>query len=252
MKSNFNLNINKDLLGDLIYPHLNLLQNNRHENQQKILELCQVGKFLLSFNGEIIINQLSEKPDFILKFGSTLIGCEHMIIVDNEEKQKEGFYENIFSIVENQLRKDQILPNFLANCYISKKASYKINEKEDTIQIIKNVISQFVLSGILIENPFIRKISSMPHSQISLSPNHGAWIQKIISADKICQAIRKKEAKIEEYRKKNADEIWLLMVIGSTGASSYEWDQNIKIDIETKFNKIFVLEDFDNKVHIIK
>lgn len=45
---------------------------------------------------------------------------------------------------------------------------------------------------------------------------------------------------------------WLVLIIGSNGQSSFEVNTLFKVDIKTKFDKVFLYEDFDNKLYELK
>ena len=50
---------NYGLLRTLIDPFLSELENDPLKNRQKILETCHLGKFLIFFNSELSISELS-------------------------------------------------------------------------------------------------------------------------------------------------------------------------------------------------
>ncbi|NOX87008.1 MAG: hypothetical protein GXO86_13785, partial [Chlorobi bacterium] len=200
----------------------------------------------------ITIDRFSEKPDFILEKDSEIIGLEHQIVVDRKSKEREGFFENIFNLAEHKLKTDNSLPNFLANCNIKPYVNFRIKEKQDLVSTIVTVIKTYVITNKLIENPIIERISIMPHSGINISGNLGAWWQKNITNDILITAINKKERLISEYKKNCGNKQWLLIVIGGTGESSYVMDKNIKLDVKSEFDRIFLLEDFYNNLYELK
>ncbi len=246
LKNNKSISDNYELLGELIGKHLEL-----HTDKKKTFEICHAGKFLLFFENLNII-EVSEKPDFILFNGKEKIGLEHQIIVEPKSKEREGFFENIFAQTETELQQDIELPNFLADCYIKYHATYKLTQKEKLIKIVKTVIKEYVLNDNFIENPIIESISLQPHSQKNIHANMGAWWQKNIPKEILENAINKKNTKVSSYRETGIQKQWLLLVIGSSGDSSFEMDKNLKLEIETKFDKVFVLEDFRNTLYELK
>ncbi len=252
IENNKSLTENSRLLGSLIEPYLEKLQSNPLKNRQKILEISHVGKFLMFFDNQIKIDQLSEKPDFILKGQLGKIGLEHQVVIDPKSKKREGFYENIFSIAESELQKDSELPNFLANCYIKPYLNFKLKEKNNLISLIKKVVKQYVLNDLLLDNPLIERIRKMPHSRISVCVNLGAWWQKDLNEEIIERAIEKKNNLISSYKLNSGKTQWLLLVIGSNGDSSYLMDENIELNINSPFDKIYVLEDFSNRLFELK
>ncbi len=241
-----------NLLGDMINSHLEPLLLDKRKNKQKILELCHVGKFLMFFEKEIRIEKLSEKPDFILEWNRRRIGLEHQIIIEPKSKEREGFYENIFSSAELEIQSDPELPNFLANCYLHHDLNFKLRQKENLISLVKEIVKDYVLNENFTENPLIEHISKMPHTQKNINANLGAWWQKDITKELIHSAIRKKDKKILKYNENNVDSQWLLLVIGGVGDSSYNMDTSMEINIETPFDKVFILEDFRTKLFEIK
>lgn len=252
MKNNKSIINNYNLLSNLINPFISELKINQSKNQQKILEVCNVGKFLIFFENQIQIDSLSEKPDFILNFNNEKIGLEHQIVIDSKSKEKEGFYKNIFSKVESELRKDESLPNFLINCFIKPDLNHKLEQKREIELIIKDVIKEYLTNNAFTENPIISRLLKMPHSGKNVNVNFGAWMQKTITKVTILEAIQKKENKVRNYIENSFDKQWLLLVIGCTGESSFEMDNNIHLDIDSKFERIYILEDFDNILHQIK
>ncbi|WP_264510472.1 hypothetical protein [Flavobacterium sp. N1719] len=246
LKSNRTITEDKKLLGRLINNHLKMFPDKK-----KTLEICHTGKFLLFFEN-MVIHQVTEKPDFILFDGTYKIGLEHQIIVDFESKEREGFFENIFELVEKDLNDDVELLNFLAGCYIVPFVNFKLKDKEYLVETIKKVIKEYVINNNFIENPIIEHIYVQPHSQKNIYPNFGGWWQKKISLEIIENSIKKKNDKIAAYKERELDTHWLLLVIGGLGESSFEMDKTLELKIETEFDKVFVLEDFNNVLYELK
>jgi hypothetical protein len=242
----------RNILGNLINSHLELLMPEKGKNKQKILELCHVGKFLMFFNNKIQIDELTEKPDFILKGEFGKIGLEHQILVDHKSKEREGFFENIFSMAEKELNSDKNLPNFLITCYPIPYVNFKINEKEELVKTIVRIVKEYIISEKLIENRIIERIMMTDHSQKSLNVNLGAWWVKDVTEELILSAVRKKESKLASYRKNSGEKQWLLIVIGSNGESSYNLDNPFEMNLKTEFEKVYILEDFNNRLFELK
>lgn len=45
---------------------------------------------------------------------------------------------------------------------------------------------------------------------------------------------------------------WLLIVLGGIGESSYVLESDFDLTVETKFDKVFILEDFRTNLYEIK
>ncbi|MCK4406667.1 MAG: hypothetical protein KAT33_02790 [Bacteroidales bacterium] len=243
---------NWDYLGALVDDVLSELKDDSYKNRKKILEVCHVGKLLMFFENNLKIEKLREEPDFIITDKQSRIGLEHQIVVDQQSKEKEGFVGNLFLLAEKELKKDKDLPNFLANIYIHPYFSGKVNDKKWLVNEICRIVKHYILKKELIENEIIEGISSMKHSQINLSANLGGWWQKEISEEIIQKAVIKKEKKIEAYISNTNLPQWLLLVIDSIGESSYRFENNFEPKIETKFEKVFLLEDFCNNLYELK
>lgn len=237
---------NYELLGKLINKYLDLFPD-----KQKTLEICHTGKFLLFFDS-LKIEQVTEKPDFILFDGKNKIGLEHQIVVETKSKEREGFFENIFELAEIGLKQDKELPNFLASCYIQPYANFKLSEKDYLVETVKKVVKEYVINNNFIENSIIERIFIQPHSQKSIHANMGAWWQKNITLETIENSIKKKESKIKSYKEKGINSQWLLLVIGGSGDSSFEMDEKLNLEMTTEFDKVFVLEDFRNVLYVLK
>jgi hypothetical protein len=236
----------------LIDNSMKELEFDSSKNRHKILEICHVGKFLMFFENQFQIEKLSEEPDFIIANKNYRIGLEHQMIIDKKSKEKEGFFENLCKLAEKELRKDKNLPNFLANIYVHPYFNGKIKDKQKLINEICRLVKLQIQTDEIPGNDFIDNIITMKHSRISLCSNMGAWWQKEITEEFIIDAIKKKEKKIENYLTNIMAPQWLLIVIGGVGESSYRMGDNFNMTIETKFDKVFVLEDFYTKLFEIK
>lgn len=244
-------NINIEVYRKLLSPYLEKLQQDEIANHKKIVELCHVGKFLMNLDSNTYIESFGESPDFLINFRGEKIGIEHRIIINDKEKSYEGFFENVFRHAEIELRKDKSIPNFLANCWLYDNIEYKQKQKNDNIQLVISLIKEYLFTNTLRENNLIERIYSMPHSRIDLCPNFGAWIQKYLSTEILQKAINEKEKKLLEY-KETIKDVWLLLVIGGTNASSYELYKNMQYNIQSNFDKVFLLEDHKNQLYQVK
>lgn len=235
-----------------INPFLVGLDKEKHDDRQKMLELCQLGKCVSTYFNDFEITKMQESPDFIISNGIKEIGVEHQRIVDSTSKAIEGFYENISRKVELELEKNTSLPNFLINIYLKPNISTKSVDKPKIVTSLTNLISHYVFTGILLENDFIEDAFVMPDSQKSIAPNFGAYFQKEITKDLIIEFVAKKEVKLSKYRFNSVSTQWLFLVIGSLGKSSFEMNEQLDLKLDTGFDKVFIYEDFKNKLFELK
>ena len=239
-------------LGSKINHHLTDLDKHNQSENQKILELCQVGKFLCSYFPEYEIAESREQPDFLITNGKKKVGLEHQSILVDEILKRTGFFKNIALLTEREFEKDEKMPNFLVNCYIGKDIEFSNKNKNDFLKTFKTVIKEFVLNDIFIENNLIDDIHKMPHTQKSVNINFGGYMVPELSKERLLEAIDKKEKKVKDYIVNTNSEQWLLLLIGGVGAHSYYLRQEMDINLDTNFKKIFLLEDFDNRLYEIK
>lgn len=244
-------NMNIEAYRKLLTPYLEELQQDEIINHKKIVELCHVGKLLMNLDSTSYIENFGESPDFLIDFGGEKIGIEHRIIIDNKEKSYEGFFENVFRHAKIELKKDKSIPNFLANCWLYDNIEYKQKQKNLYIKLVTDLIKEYILTNKLRKNDLIERIYTMPHSGIDLCPNFGAWFQKYLSTEILQKAINEKEKKLSEY-KETIKDVWLLLVVGGTNASSYELYQNMQYNIQSNFDKVFLLEDHKNQLYQLK
>ena len=126
-----------------------------------------------------------------------------------------------------------------------------MNQKDDFINQIIKLITEYTKSEILNDNPIIQDAYMMPHSELCLSPNFGAWWQKFLDNQTLQKAIDNKEKRLDEY-KKTIEEVWLLIVIGGVDASSYQINSSELYEINSNFDKIFLMEDYYNNLYQLK
>lgn len=249
MRKMANSSLNYDNYGAIINHHIEPLKADRLKNNKKIIEICHVGKFLLVLGENYGINKVREKPDFLISINDQIIGLEHQVIVDGKSREREGFFEGLFDQAELKLQQDEDLPNFLANCYLKPYVNFKINEKSHLIDVIYFVVKEYVLNDHLIENPLIERIMKMGHSQINVNVNLGAWWQKNLTIELLTSAIKSKENKLDLYKNNTVSTQWLLLVVGGTGESSFEVEGLDIDEIESKFDKVYLMEDLKANVY---
>lgn len=237
-------------IGKKINNHLaNLGQDKASKHKRE--ELCQIGKLIYEYFSDFEILQVSESPDFIISDGILTIGVEHQRIVDQDLKPKEGFYESVFDRVEHNLIQDESLPNFLLNVLLKRAASVNV-DRQVVIAQMTAVLTDFIRTGNLIENDIIERVRRMPHSRKSINANSGAFLVRYINEDLIKDAIKRKEDKLNLYIANSVRTQWLVLVIGRISESSYELDELFDVQIESKFDKILLYEDFSERLFEIR
>lgn len=242
-----------NLIGQKITHHLKGLHEYKNEDRQKELELCQIGKLLATFFPNYDIKEVREQPDFIITNGKVDIGLEHELITNTAIRKQHGFYENIFQLAERDLQSNMELPNFLANCYLKPNLEFKTKDKNELIQIVKYVVSKSILKNEIPENPIIDSIFPMPHNKKNLTVHFGAHMVQDLSESIVYDFIKKKEEKFENYTNNTGLDQWLILLAGGVKEYSYDVPDGLNFEhLDTRFQKVFILADFDNRLYEIK
>ena len=243
----------KQQIENRIVGHLENLDKYEQSDDQKITEICHLGKLLVNYFPKFHIEEVRESPDFIISNGLKRIGVEHQIIVDEKVKRTQGFYENIFRRAERDLQEEPLLPNFMAICILKKSLSFSNSDKSQLIQTVKEIVVEFVSNDNLIENPLIGGILKLPHNKKRLHPKFGAYMEKDLEAKKISEFINKKESKLDSYRQNTNIEQWLLLVTEGHAEYSFNIENPIElINIPSKFDKIYLMDGFNDKLFELK
>lgn len=233
-----------------IRQHLNAIEDKESkEGRQKVLELCHVGKFISFFEG-YEIKEVTERPDFIIGDETVSIGLEHCELLHNKDRGYEGFWRTVFELAQKELKQEANMHDVFLACSLKDNLRYEMRQKNEFVSVVKSVISTYLQEGILIENPLIYHIWGSKHGFFLLEPHFGAFMQKVVIKEEIQKAITNKEKKLKKYRKEGLDEKWLCIVIGSSSSSSYEMDTSLDLsDIQSSFDRVFIMEDFNFRLY---
>lgn len=221
-------------------------------SQKKSIELCQVGKFITLLNKPSHIIKYSDSPDFIISYNGEEIGLEHERILNKDEVKKTKSISKLFDDAAEVFKLNYPDQKVLANCWLNTETfNFKKNESDK----LKNEISEYVYSVLINDTSFdkpkyIDSIRLMKHTNVSFSYNPGGYIVKNLDKVTLENAISKKEPLVNKYKSNSSlKKQWLLIVIGSISPDSYEFQENqFQLDIKTNFDKVFLMEDFNEKV----
>ncbi|PKH51230.1 hypothetical protein CXF68_11300 [Tenacibaculum sp. Bg11-29] len=235
----------------IIGDYLEGLNSQNKGDKQKQLELCQVGKMLVTYFPEFKIKEMREVPDFIISNNELTVGLEHEVVSNFELRRKHGFFENLFRLAERDLLKSNDTPNLLLNCFLYQDLEFPAESKAELIENIKEVLNHYFKYNEIIDNGLIKDIFKQPHNTLSLAPNFGAHMVSDITEGIIQEAINKKEKKIENYRRKTELPQWLLIVAGGVSEYSYDIEEYFLKDfrIKSTFDKVLLMSDFKNKLY---
>ena len=237
---------NQKCLNEIIGPFL-----TKDLSRNQVIELCQVGKFIWLLDPSATIVRHDDSPDFIISVNGKKIGLEHERVFNTSLVEKNKSLTKLFDDAAEVFKRRYPDVNILANIRLENDDfTFK---KVETAKM-KNEIADYVFSLItaktVLKPSVIEKVHIMPHTQLAFCYNPGAYIVNDIEADELKKAVLKKEPRIDKYRMKSGiQEQWLLIVIGSASPDSFEFSNNpFKLEIQTKFGKVFLLEDISDQI----
>lgn len=238
----------KEGLGRIINPII----EKYNLAQKEILEVCQIGKFVYKIDSEINIVDKPKppRPDFIIEHQSKLIGLEHTrIFTENADNYNRT--KSIIEYSETVYRK--MFPEDKVHAIISiigDNLEYKQSEKK----AIATTIAQYVnciKNQVETEKPeYIEKVRTTIHSQITFSYKEKIWQAGYLPKERLEEVIRKKETRLKIYQKdeKEISEYWLVLLIGSLSSASYELNENENYEMESEFDRVYLMADFDAEI----
>lgn len=235
-------------LGKVIDP----IFNNFELEKKEILEVCQIGKFVYKIDTEIEIIDKPKppNPDFIINYQKELIGLEHTQIL-TEDSSRYYKIKTLFDYAENIFSKKY--PNINIHATISIKndeLNFKQSEKALLAKKIADIV-RFSMLGAEMELPeFITRLRTAKHSQVTFTYNERKWQGPYLSKERLKQEIVKKEKKISGYKtsKKQLSQFWLVLLVGSLSSVSYQLNEKLDYSISSKFNRVYLMSDFEAKI----
>ena len=261
-----NFKINKDDLKKMIENSKNestkleeiinpIIEKYDLENKE-VLEVCQIGKFVYKIDSEIRITEKPQppSPDFIIIHKNKQIGLEHTQILTDDASR----YFKVKRLLEYSEKVfEKKYPNTNVHATISimnDKLDFKQSEKAELANKIADFV-QWTRNETEFDFPdYIIGIRTTRHSQVSFSYKEKDWRAEYLTRDRLQQEILKKERKISNYKKSEFElsEYWLTLLIGSLSSVSYELNEMENYEMESKFDRVYLMADFKAKIVRIK
>jgi hypothetical protein len=224
--------------------------------KKEILEVCQIGKFVYKIDSEIRIIEKPKppSPDFVVSYKNKLIGLEHtQILTENANR-----YLRVKSLVDYaKLKFESKYPETIVHATISIKndeLDYKQNEKSILAERIADSVQFSILSYDFEMPDFITEIRTTKHSKVSFTYRESNWQSDYLTRERLKQEIEKKESKILGYRDSEfkLSEFWLVLLIGSLSSASYELNETEDYKMDSEFDRVYLMADFDAKIIRVK
>ena len=242
----------KEELGQIIYP----IFENFELNKQEILEVCQIGKFAYKIDSEIRIIDKPQppNPDFTIELSGKIIGLEHTQIL-TEDAQRYFRVKTLLDYAEQIF--EQKYPNINVHATISVQNdewNYSQKDKPKLAEQIADYVQWTRLKSDFELPEKITKIRTTKHSQVSFSYKEKNWQAEYLKRERLKTEIQKKETKISGYKtsEKQLAELWLVLLMGSLSSVSYELNESENYQMESKFDRVYLMADFDAKILRVK
>ena len=239
-------------LGNVINPIL----DNFDLNKQETLEVCQIGKFAYKIDSDIRIVDKPQppNPDFIIELNDNLIGLEHTQIL-TKDAQRYFRIKTLLDYAEQIF--EQKYPNINVHATISVQNDEWNYSQKDKPKLAEQIADY--VQWIRLETDFelpekITNIKTTRHSQVSFSYKEKNWQAEYLTRERLKSEIEKKESKILGYKtsEKQLTELWLVLLIGSLSSVSYELNESENYEMESKFDRVYLMADFDAKILRVK
>jgi len=239
-------------LGNVINPIL----DNFDLNKQETLEVCQIGKFAYKIDSDIRIVDKPQppNPDFIIELNDNLIGLEHTQIL-TEDAQRYFRVKTLLDYSEQIF--EQKYPNINVHATISVQNdewNYSQKDKPKLAEQIADYVQWTRLETDFELPEKITNIKTTRHSQVSFSYKEKNWQAEYLTRERLKSEIEKKESKILGYKtsEKQLTELWLVLLIGSLSSVSYELNESENYEMESEFDRVYLMADFDAKILRVK
>lgn len=241
-------------LGELLYSIIN--EYNALNDQEKF-EVCQFLKFITTkFDSRIrfIAKPQPPAPDFIIRHENEKIGLEHTrILTDSKDyDQIKTLLEKARQLFEEEYPGTNVCAIFSIE---NNEWNYKTSEKKTlAAQIAKIVHCKLQKENV----EYLNKISSIeiqPHDKVTFSFDGDIDLRsQYLSKSKLDQAVKKKEEKIKSYMENEyqLSKIWLLLIVNSLSSNSYKIDPTIDYSLNSKFDRVYLMSDFEAQVIRVK
>jgi hypothetical protein len=233
------MNEDKKRLRDIVDPFWADL------DEKKRGELCDVAKLICRMGGELV--RPMESPDFLILHAGVEVGVEVRELVTTQVEYNR-YIQRLFSDACTEFKSREPDAKLMVTFYLEPSFVYSFKDKKSLV----SEIAFFVQNYESVEKPwFVTRFDVQPHSQVDFYFNEGAYFQEVITRDVMLDAISEKEAKVPIYIENSGTEKQWLLLVTREGSDSFDtYDTDGIGELETAFEHIYLLKDFD--MHVIQ
>lgn len=219
-------------------------------NKKEVVEICNLGKFILNTNEPIKIISKNESPDFLVDYNGKIVGIELEAIFNRKFVQDVKSKQQLLENAANEFRQRFPSLNIFVNFEFKNDFLVRQSDKKDHIEKIVKYVYGLMTNSASNKPDFIESVHTMKHTRLNFSYNQGAYFVNHINDKLIEEAIQKKERKFDNYVENSKTEHqWLLIIIDSGTTESYATDEDTQLKkVSSKFERIYLVEDFSNQI----
>ena len=243
----------KAALGKIINP---LLENHQLEDKE-ILEVCQIAKFIatLKIPTCVLDKGYPPNPDFLINYQGRTVGLEHTRILTPDSSRIEKL-KTLLDFAGNIFRENY--PNEKVHGLVTFKGDkfdYSQSEKKKLAIEICDLVHGSMSNHDMILPNYLSQLRTTNHSKISFSLHEEKGGNAPFLTKEILQMeVQKKEKKIKKYNSsvQILNEICLVLMVGSASSISYELNDKTDYSLPSRFDRVYLMKDFENEMVRVK
>ncbi len=227
---------------------------NQRETDKKEVELDCLKKFLSLYNSSLEIEEVTEKPDFILRDKDERIGLELIQLTSSKVNPNDVCIAKLFKEINKLAISEYPDCKKMICCNINESLKVTNKDIRKYSKIIFDQLREFIkydppFEVVFEDKTFMNELYITKHSSLLINYNYSATYCEDATIDEINDLISdNKENKIESYKKEHKfDQLWLLIYVNSsdiTGQRTLDesvFDNDALNEIlSNSFDKIFI------------
>lgn len=227
--------------------------NNPIEFGKKEVELDWLKKFISLYNSSLEIEEVTEKPDFILRDNYERIGLELIQLTSSKVNPNDVCIANLFKEINKLAISEYPDCKKMICCNINESLKVTKNDIQEYCKIIFAKLREYIKhdSPFLVvfdDKTFINELYISNHSSLRINYNYSATYCEDATLKEVNELIKRKNDKIESYKNEHKfDQLWLLIYVNSSDITGQRTLDESVFDndalneiVSNSFDKIFI------------
>ena len=212
----------------------------------------------------IHIKEGGEPPDLeIALLGDKKISIELSELYDQKLKQRQEFQNKIIALAEHKFLEIHGIYLRVYITFSNEPMRGALNALDSFVELIFDFVEKVYLHNCHLEfrigtlnskppNRYIKRITIDNDITFSNWQSFSAFKVDYINPDLVLNRVKRKEKGLKNY-KGQYEENWLLLVANfGSKASAFRYEQVLSQPLNTKFDRVYIYEYFQDIVHEIK